>query len=90
MTATASNATASASGAIVIDAPMKVSLAGSAAGQLSIGWLGGAATVLEESSSLGAGATWVAVTNPPVMGGNGVNLPVSANGSKFYRVRQAW
>jgi len=60
-------------------------------GQLSISVPSGSAyAVLEESSTLGAGAQWIVVTNLPVVNGNVMNLPVMPAGSKFYRVRQAW
>jgi len=90
VTATASNATASASGSIVIATPMILNPA-SSGGQLAIGWPNGlAAGILEESSTLGADAHWTAVTNLPVINGSSVNILVPPSGTQFFRLRQAW
>jgi len=92
--ATAGSTSASANGNISVSAPVNLSLApavSGGSGQLSISVPSGSAyAVLEESSTLGAGAQWTVVTNLPVVNGNVMNIPVMPAGSKFYRVRQAW
>jgi len=92
--ATAGSTSASANGNISVSAPVNLSLApaiSGGSGQLSISVPSGSAyAVLEESSTLGAGAQWIVVTNLPVVNGNVMNLPVMPAGSQFYRVRQAW
>jgi PKD repeat protein len=91
VTATASNATASANGSIVITAPVALSTTfqGSA---VNLSWPQSlAGVVIEQSGTLGAGAKWIAVTNLPVMGpvNSSVIVPVS-DGIRFFRARQPW
>ena len=92
--ATAGSTSASANGNISVSAPVNLSLApavSGGSGQLSISVpTSSAYAVLEECSTLGAGAQWIVVTNLPVLNGNVMKIPVMPAGSKFYRVRQAW
>ena len=92
MTATASNATASANGSIVITAPVAFSTASVQGSAINLSWPQSlAGVIIEQSGTLGAGAKWTAVTNPPVIGpvNSSVILPVS-DGSHFFRARQPW
>ena len=90
VTAAISNLTASASGTLNIGAPVVLDLTHSG-GQLTLAWPENSPpAVLEASLALGAGAQWTAVTNQTLTGGNIVTLPVAPEGSRFYRVRQAW
>jgi PKD repeat protein len=92
VTATASNATASATGAITITEPAQVAMspAGGASLNLVLPPVSGG-LVLEQSDSLAANAIWTPVTNRPTggPGGNNFQIPVS-NGNRFFRVRQVW
>ena len=90
--ATASNATASVTGSIVITAPVAFSAALVQGYAIHLSWPQSlAGVIIEQSDTLGAGAKWTAVTNLPVMGpvNSTVILPVS-NGNRFFRARQPW
>jgi PKD repeat protein len=92
VTVTASNATASATGSIVVGAPVALSEAFIQGSEFSFSWPQSAPdVVIEQSDTLGVGAKWTAVTNPPVIGpvNSSLILPVS-DGNRFYRVRQPW
>ncbi|MEI8289125.1 MAG: PKD domain-containing protein [Verrucomicrobiota bacterium] len=92
--ASAGAASASTDGNITVSGPVNLTFApavSAGSGQLSITVPSGSAyAVLEQSTSLGAGAQWTVVTNLPVVNGNAMNIPVMPAGDKFYRVRQAW
>jgi hypothetical protein len=88
LNATVSNATATASGVIVIGNPVKLAMARTG-NTLSLAWpVTIADSLLEESGMLGAGAHWVAGTNAVIGGTNIFTLNVPANGNGFFRVRQ--
>ena len=92
VTATISNTTASASagGSITIIAPVALSLA-KTNGQFALAWPSTIADgILEESSALGSGAQWTAVTNSPTINGNLLNVSLPASNTKFFRVRRLW
>lgn len=84
VTATASNATASASGNIVITAPVVLKLAPTNGSFALVLPPNSADGILEESASLGVDAKWSAVTNAPGM------IGIEPAGNRFFRLRQPW
>ena len=90
VTASAGAAFAGTSGHVLVTAPVVLNLTRSS-GQFSLGWpASGAEGLLEQTSTLGSGASWGAVTNAPVADGATVNINVGTSGNRFYRVRQPW
>jgi len=85
VTATASNATASASGSIHITAPVMLNLSSVNGHAAVVVPTNTAFGILEQSSSLGSTAVWAAVTNE-----SGSTITIPAAGNRFFRVRQAW
>jgi len=90
--ATVGAASATNVGVIVVSAPPNVAVVGNTYSAVSVRWpLAAADAIVEQSDFLGAGANWIALTNPPVIGpvNVSVNLP-AASGNRFFRLRQAW
>lgn len=90
VTASVAGVSSSVGGNIVIEAPVVLNLA-NVSGQINLNWPSGSADgILEASSSLGADAKWIAVTNPPATNQNLQSVSVPLSGTRFFRVRQAW
>lgn len=88
--ANVSGATATAKGTIVIGDPVTLGIADSG-GSPPLFWTNSTAdTLLEASSSLGAAAQWLWITNPPNLSSDRLTVSVPDSGTQFFRLRRPW
>ena len=87
---TGTSASASASGAIVIDSPVSVGIA-TAGNNLTLSWPNTTADMLlETATSLGVAGNWTVVTNAVSGSQNNHTVTVPVSGNQFFRVRRPW
>ena len=85
-------ATTSASGTIVISAPVAVAIGYNAAARtVTLSWPNTTAdTLLETSNSLGNAAPWQWLAIPPANNGTTLSITVPATDKQFFRVSRPW
>ncbi len=88
--ATASTASATNSGTITIEDPVRLTTT-SAGNLVTLSWpLTLADTLLEQSAVLVPSANWTTVTNAVSTGGGSISVTVPASENAFFRVRRPW
>ncbi len=77
-------------GMILVGDPMGLALA-HAGNTITLSWPNTIAdTLIEETATLGATASWAPATNAVNVSPNNLSITVSPTGNKFFRVRQLW
>jgi PKD repeat protein len=90
VTATVSAASTTVNGSIVIGNPVQLAIA-RGRNQVTVSWPNTIAdTLLEGTSTLGASAQWLWVTNTPTVGPGLISLTLPTTGNEFLRVRRPW
>ena len=87
---TASGATTTVTGTIVIDAPVALGIQSNGS-SITLSWPGTNADMLLQSSpDLGTTTPWQWVPIPPTTSGNTFSVTLPASGSQFYRISRPW
>jgi hypothetical protein len=89
---TASTASATASGSIMIGDPVVLGISHNTGdNSVTLAWpITTADTLLETSFDLGVTSPWQWIATPPVSNGSSLSVTVPATDKQFFRIRRPW